>query len=937
MPKIFLYFFVSLSLCCCTAKKEKLAEERMLPLLKQDSSLPKDKGLWLLAAENRLQKLSALPDSITAYVQLNNTLYDSVKKWKGDKVVGKYQDNIIGLHQKIISDTSLRKILTKAYAWWGFDHFTEAYNDTIVSRLEQFLLLTHDQKPVNPLTLYVCQQLAIQYNVLGDLKKCGYYNNRFAELAKEGGNNDWYASGITNTTIALNESGLYDSSINLIKPLLNAKGIHPKRIANLYANLAEAEAGNKNFAAASNSAENSLKILDHLTPDDIDSSELLELKYRLWWNRGELQVQAKNYAEAATSLNKALVFLLACNEGNLKNRESGKLYLSIGRLLEQTGKLNEALHAFQKALHCVTNVDSNAISQLPSTKDLYVENTIMEALDAKAGVLQKLYKNNSDTSLLKQAVACYSLAFEVENKLTRGFSYDESLQRQTIKSKARSEKAVAACYQLSLLTRSSAWAEQAFFFAEKSKAVVLQESIRRNFAANGLLLNDTNWIRVQQIQQQVNFYEKEIAAKNAVDTAEINQLKNKLGKAENDLLFSKTALVHNNEAYREILLKTDSISIDAIDDQLLDDHTGLVEFFSGDSATYIFSLTKNNPPVFFKASNEINETLNNFLFFFANKNNINNQPVAFQLAAFNLFKLTGFANMQNNNTNLIIIPDGRFNFVPFEALVTDNVAVAGPKNFAYLLKNKQINYGYSASTILKMQENKNKTTSQKLVAFAPVFEANERGLSPLMHATEETDAMQQAIPSGKYFLKINATLSNFKNKINDAAIIHIASHGSAGNAGDMQPCIEFYDSTLYLNEIYTMHINPSLVVLSACETGIGVIDKSEGAMSLARGFYYAGAQNVITSLWNVDDRSTANIFGSFYQHLSDNDYAGSLYNAKLNYLKNATSANASPYYWAGFTHIGYQKPQQKNNLLIIFIAGIIAIAAFSFLIYRRKK
>ena len=102
MPKQFLFFFIIVSLCCCTAKKERAIEGRPFPLLQPDTSLPKDKGLWLLAAENRLQTLSVLPDSLAAFVQLNNTLYDSVKKWKGDKAAGKYQDNIIGLHEKIV-------------------------------------------------------------------------------------------------------------------------------------------------------------------------------------------------------------------------------------------------------------------------------------------------------------------------------------------------------------------------------------------------------------------------------------------------------------------------------------------------------------------------------------------------------------------------------------------------------------------------------------------------------------------------------------------------------------------------------------------------------------------------------------------------------------------------------------------------------------------
>ena len=930
-----LMFIIIILLCCCTAKKQRVAHGSPLSLLQIDTSLPKNKGLWLLVAENRLQNLSVLPDSLAAFVQLNNTLYDSVKKWKGDKAAGKYQDNIIGLHEKIVGDTSLKKILSKAYFRWHYDHYTESYTDTGVMRLEQFLMLTHSEKPVNPLTIYAYQQLAIQYAVLGDLKKCGYYNSRFAELAKAEKNIDWYASGISNTTIVLNESELFDSSINLIKPLLNEQGIHPKRIAQLYANLAVAEAGNKNFTASLITAKKSLEILGRLTVNEIDSSELMELKYQLWWNIGDLQMQAKNFKESSISLNKALAFLLAYNEGDLKNRESGKLYISIGKQFEQTGKLNEALHSFQKALYCVTSVDSNAVNQLPGIKGLYVENTIMEALDAKAEVLQKLYKTNRDTNLLKQVVASYSLAFEVENKLTKGFSYDESLLRQTIESKARSEKAITACYELFLLTRLQTWAERAFFFAEKSKAVVLQESIRRNIAANGLLLNDTNWIRIQQIQQLVNFYEKKLAEKISTDTADADQLKRRLDIAENDLLFAKTALMHSNKGYSDILLKTDSFSVDEVKDKLLSDHTDLIEFFSGDSSTYIFSFSKNKPPVFVKAACEINEMLNTFLLFFANKNNINNEPAAFRLAAFKLYKQAGFTNFQNKGiTNLIIIPDGRFNLVPFEALVTDTVGLAGTKNFAYLLKDKLINYGYSASTILKLQDNKSEPASEKLVAFAPVFEGRERNLLPLINTGEEMDAMRKAIPSGEYFLKKNATLNIFKSKITDAAIIHIASHASADG---IQPCIEFYDSTLYLNEIYTMHINSSLVVLSACETGIGVLDKSEGAMSLARGFYYAGAQNVITSLWSVDDRSTATIFGKFYQYLSGNDYPGSLYEAKLNYLKNATTANASPYYWAGFVHIGYQKPQQKNYLFYILIAGVLAISVFGFLLYRHKK
>jgi CHAT domain-containing protein len=938
MFRILLFCIVIISVCCCTAKKQKNAATKPVLLLQPDTSLPKDKGVWLLAAKKRLQNIAALPDSLATYVRLNNMLYDSVKKWKGEAAAGIYQDNIIALHKKIATDTSLKKILAKAYLWWHFDHYTESYSDTAVRRLEQFLILTRNENPVNPLTIFAYQQLGIQYNVLGDLKKCGFYHSQFASLAKEKNNVDSYASGVNNTSIALNEQGLYDSSIQLIKPVLNEKGVNPKRTASLYANLAAAETGNKDFKAGLASAQKSLQIVNLLSSKDINSTDLMELKYSLWWNIGDIQIQSQNYTAAETSLKNALAFLMAYNKGDLKSRESGKLYISLARLFEKNQKLNEALAYFQKALYCVTNVDSNIVTQLPRVEELYVENTIMDALDGKADVLQKLYSINKDTALLKQAVACYSLAFEVENKLTRGFSYDESLMRQTRESKLRSEKAIAACYQLSIITRLPQWAGQAFIFVEKSKAVVLQESIRRNIAAIGLLQNDSNWMHVKQAQQLVNLYEKNLAIIKPGDTTAM-LFKAKLANAEQDLLFAKTFLLHGNHDYRDILLKSDSFSVDEIKNKLLNDNTTLVEFFSGDSATYIFSCSKKTALQFSLLAKDINDSLDKFLSFFTSKNKINDEPAAYKAAAFYLFKQSGLGSIQNKASgSMLIIPDGKFNLVPFEALVTDTSGNANPKSFTYLLKNTRVDYGYSAASLLKLQEVESIPASNSMVAVAPVFKKHERNLAPLLYTVAEIEAMQKIIPSASYLVNENATIGRFRNKIVNASVIHIASHASSGSVAGTPPFIEFYDSTLYLNEIYAMHIDAGLVVLSACETGTGLLNKSEGAMSLARGFYYAGTQNVITSLWSVDDRSTASIFGDFYQHLSGNDYSGSLHKAKLNYLKNATVINASPYYWAGFVHIGYEKQHPKNHLFLLILIACIGIVLFCvFFLYRHAK
>jgi len=112
-------------------------------------------------------------------------------------------------------------------------------------------------------------------------------------------------------------------------------------------------------------------------------------------------------------------------------------------------------------------------------------------------------------------------------------------------------------------------------------------------------------------------------------------------------------------------------------------------------------------------------------------------------------------------------------------------------------------------------------------------------------------------------------------------------------------------------------------------------------MSLARGFYYAGAQNVINSLWQVNDAATGNIFNTFYKNIQSNALSASLQNAKLEYIRNSSNANASPYYWAGFVFIGssdYQLPQQTNTSVWFAIAAIIiACALVVVMLYKKRK
>jgi CHAT domain-containing protein len=109
------------------------------------------------------------------------------------------------------------------------------------------------------------------------------------------------------------------------------------------------------------------------------------------------------------------------------------------------------------------------------------------------------------------------------------------------------------------------------------------------------------------------------------------------------------------------------------------------------------------------------------------------------------------------------------------------------------------------------------------------------------------------------------------------------------------------DRELYAYEIYNLNLDAGLVVLSACETGIGRNQVGEGVLSIARAFTYAGCPSVVMSLWDVRDIFTSDIMTVFYETLNqEQSVSGSLRNAKLQFLEKSDMFTAHPANWAAF-------------------------------------
>jgi len=253
----------------------------------------------------------------------------------------------------------------------------------------------------------------------------------------------------------------------------------------------------------------------------------------------------------------------------------------------------------------------------------------------------------------------------------------------------------------------------------------------------------------------------------------------------------------------------------------------------------------------------------------------------------------------------------------------------------FLIKEQEISYGYSVSIL--SQKQLPRTLTKKIAGFFPEFTDNQRGLSELPFTQEEKRKIEAHFPI-EIFERKKATKENFIKKAQKAHIIHLSTHANTKNANKLS-AIEFWDEPLYLTELYGYQIQADLVVLSACETGIGQVQKGEGAMSLARGFSYAGVSNLVVSLWKVNDKATSILMGDFYSFLSKNRTATeALYESKLSYLNNKDISNTkkSPYYWASFipikntSKVFTMDSDTRSWIIYMFVVLMIVLSIYFF-------
>lgn len=321
-----------------------------------------------------------------------------------------------------------------------------------------------------------------------------------------------------------------------------------------------------------------------------------------------------------------------------------------------------------------------------------------------------------------------------------------------------------------------------------------------------------------------------------------------------------------------------------------------------------------------------------------------------------------------SDKRVLVVADGALNYIPFEALVAGSAgAPPATSDFAslnYLIKSNEIVYAPSASVIAAIRQQQSAATNVRdgsiLVIADPIFSSDDarikalraahiptgetRGLGLALESAVADVAGTQASPASTLRLaRLPGTraeaeaiaasartggakadvwmdLGASEEKIHAAnvsnyRIVHIATHGLLNVERPQFTGVVLSlvgntsaDGFLRTDEIFNLKMAPSLVMLSACETGLGKEKRGEGVMGLTRAFMYAGAPTVGVSLWSVADKSTAELMTDFYKRFlaaGSPSRSGALRDAQLAMISG--KKYSAPFYWAPFVLVGEWK------------------------------
>jgi CHAT domain-containing protein len=647
----------------------------------------------------------------------------------------------------------------------------------------------------------------------------------------------------------------------------------------------------------------------------------------LWWYAGTLQIASKialrqGRHQQATEYAKQALRILQQHYPSARQREKAKAHVLLGDIYYAMHQPAISLEHYQQALMLlIPGWKPTDIANFPSEDQLYSENTLADALNGKAAALQDRHQH-------REALQHYMACFMAERKLRKEFFYAESKLKELQVTRSRVEKAMKLAYQLYRTSNDKYFLDQLLLIAEVSRAQVLMDERQSRMQTT-----DSLTLTSKQLQNAIVYYQHELL--NSTNKKLISTL---LQGAEYDLSLLQKKQRLGDEQKSSMLTVPQLYNLF----NKIPATVTVLEFFAGSDTSFIIELEKTGIKSIhcIPHGRPLHDTIQHFMQqWFANgPSHMINTPRLFYQACYTIYH-TIFKNYSwKKERHYLLMPDGMFNYLPFDALVTEAAYRNNYRDWPYLCKQVMLSQAYSLQTWYAQQSARYAPASLTAFFVSKGKDAQQATLS----IKEEYDAMRKQF-SGHYYIDESATRQVFNQATDSTGLLHISTH-AISSAVDPFPYLQLFDKPFYLFDLRYKRFSPSLVVLGACKTADGLLLEGEGVNSISRGFTAAGAGGVISGLWNVHDQAAIDMMQHFYRQLQQqHNPAMALHAAKQQWLQTEHENNflQLPYYWAGFIYSGHLQKVQvtaaRSYTMYYWLAVFLVCPPALYYIFKRKR
>ncbi len=640
------------------------------------------------------------------------------------------------------------------------------------------------------------------------------------------------------------------------------------------------------------------------------------------------------YAESRKYYNQLLIHF----KEQLPNSHPKIIYIlnDLGSLFVKEKQYDSAKYYFQlaKKSNQLTPTEIYSGELYASKIEWIVSNFYLLKID-----LEKFEKESLTLQNLKQSEGLiFSTLSVLESKR---IEFREELDAMNLSRMARDffDEAMNYYFILYQHTGDKQYIDKAFLISEKSKYQTLQNAMKLDrvsaFAGVTNKLMQEEQKLAGQVAQLEYQYSQELAKQEEPLPELVQEYVTQWHSNSNRLNQLVDSIKNNLPDYYNLKFNRATTEIGEIQTGFLSKEKDMawVSYYVGYTDCYAIVITHNHK-YFLKLdpSEKITRQLKSFNNYVSHHINEELQQTSHALYTGLFQQVDSCLKIQTKKIKkVVIIPDGALNYLNFELLGKPT-----RKSWHYALYDYQFSYGYSSTLLFNEFSDQPtwKPGTLNMIGFAPEFikgsrqesgevirGANEKpgydffDFSPLEKNQEEVSHVAQILKQKKInstlYLGSKADESSFKKAdLNAYNIIHLATHGFVSEQQQNIAGIAFAknetspdDGILYMDEIFSLKNRANLVCLSACETGSGVLQQGEGLVGLTRAFIYSGAQNLVVSLWKVQDESTATLMTNFYSSLVKNQSVSeSLQHAKIAMIKKNPTIH--PYYWSAFIHVG---------------------------------